>query len=106
MKNDIYFRHSCGIEYRGLTSLEVQKLLDATKGDILQDFWLNLNSEWDHDDSGKAGLRKETYTVRIGERRDILKTDEHFDIDEVNEWHSTESAKLENIVKLIEEALA
>ena len=102
MNNSIMFKHYAGIEYHGLMSQEVQKILDATKGDILKDYYLSLVSEWNRNDAtGKRTGRKETYTLRITRRDHYAGTDE----DEMRTWQTNQAAALERIVQLIEEHL-
>ena len=103
MNSNVVFRHYCGIEYHGLTSQEVERILDVTKGNTLKDFYLSLVSEWSHDDAtGKRTGRKETYTLRIN-------CNEHYtgvNIEDMATWQSEKAVALEEIVRLIEEHTA
>lgn len=102
MNSNVVFRHYCGIEYHGLTSREVERILDVTKGDTLKDFYLSLVSEWSHDDAtGKRTGHKETYTLRINSFDYYTGIDE----DEMRTWKTNQAAVLERIVQLIEEHL-
>lgn len=102
MNKAITFRHYCGIEYHNLESSEVQKILDATQGEVLRDCHLYLTSEWKYDEvTGKKIGRKSTYTIRISSRNHYTGSNE----EELSKWEEAQTKMCEEINRIIEEQM-